>query len=130
MSSWNHAVWILNDKEILEVRNKNIKICSLSIYLNSKLYDIKVVKLKKISKFKIEKAINIAKESLGRLSYWRWVISLFLILVRYPWDLPQFTCSGLIAESLYHCDWKFKNKPRHLISPEDINNSKNTITIS
>ena len=125
-SYWNHATWILDKDNILEVRNKRVEILSITAYSNKRFYDTKVVRLKNIKTSVLDLALNHAISKIGSLSYIQWVFSLILVWIQYKGRFTQVTCSGLIAESLDKVGWRFKEwKNPYLISPEDINSSNN-----
>lgn len=125
-SYWNHVVWIYDENNVIDVRGHFIKIRPISEYLNNKKYAFKILELKNINKQQKEKVLSNCLFYLGNMSYFMWIVSLLGIFFNVKKELPQVTCSGLVAKSLSTQNWFFfAKKPIHLITPEDINRSKN-----
>ncbi len=118
---WNHVVWAINEKEILEVTGGGILISPIAKYYNKFIYRTEVRRIKGIDKKDLDRAIKWAKSNIKKGTYLKLWLSYFLILSGYKKELPRVSCSGLIAVSLSRENWYFKkNKNPHKITPEDI----------
>jgi len=129
-NKWSHTTWVLNDKQILESRTSGVIVTPIKKYLNGKFYKTKLVRLKGIRKEKIDKAMKIGlKYERGR-TYFQFIWTLILIGFGYARRSPIMSCSGLIANCLSQVGFYFKKyKNPLLITPADIDKSKNTINI-
>ena len=121
-SQFNHVAWILDSNHIIDY-HYGIVIRSINKYLNKNFYEIKIVRIKKIKKQQLNKAIEILLRTRKKISYFKLILTFILLYFKYEGTLPKNTCSGSIAKVLYKVGFKFNNKKPILITPEDINKS-------
>ncbi|HEY0087676.1 MAG TPA: hypothetical protein VGB37_02465 [Candidatus Lokiarchaeia archaeon] len=124
-SKWNHVAWIYSETFIVEINRKGIYLCPIKKYYNRFLFDIKIVRPKNLSRVEVEVAECLLLKHECKTLYSKLLIAFILVAFQFKKQLPRPTCSGLIAEILAHLGFKFKNKLNHLITPKDINDSKN-----
>jgi hypothetical protein len=133
-SEWNHCVFILNSKEIMDCKSTGLKIRPLKSYL-SKFYKVKLLRLDGLTekdKLKISAymalIISISQtKHLTKSNYFKFLKTLFLILINHEGTFPTFTCSSFISTCLelgagFYIDIA-KYTPN--ITPEDINSNPN-----
>ena len=126
-SLFNHVAWALSKDKLLEVKSIKGIVTTPSIhYKNKFLYRTKLVRIKNISKYRLQKAIyyaiaeSITVEDKG---YFKFLLNLASIAQKQ--NLPKRTCSNFISEALSYVGWRFNcNKKPEYIIPEDINNSQ------
>jgi len=122
-SYWNHCAWIFNDRFIIERNRNGTQINWFDKYNNPKLYKIKILKIKDLSKKQEEKILKCLLNYNKKSNPIKRLLSYFYII--FDKDLLEATCSGFIAEACSKANIYFHltKKPSH-ITPEDINNSK------
>lgn len=135
-SNFNHVAWALDNKTLLEVKSvKGIVSTPVKYYKNKFLYRTKLLRIKNISKYRLQKALHYAviesatNEDKG---YFKFLLNL-LLLARKQENLSKPTCSGFIAEALNYVGWHFtedKHKHPFEITPEDINQSRRVKEVS
>ena len=130
-SKYSHAVWALNDTQILESRTSGIIISPIKKYMNKRIYKVKLLRLKGIKRKDIDKAMKIGLSYERGRGYFQFLWTLILIGFRYARRRPIMSCSGLIANCLSQVGFYFKKyKNPLLISPADIDSSKKTVNIT
>jgi uncharacterized protein YycO len=123
-SYWNHASWVMDSKHLIESKRKGIIISPINKYNNNFLFKTKIVRIKKISNIKLNKAIRLAVQQRKITPYWKQIITFTFLLFDYEGRLPKPTCSGLIAQCLYKVGIKFCSKRPSRVTPADINESE------
>lgn len=134
-SKWNHVAWALSKDKLLEVKSiKGIVTTPAKHYKNKFLYRTKLLRIKKISEYRLKKAIYYAiMESLTdeNKGYFKFLLNLISIARKEKHDLPKRTCSNFVAEALAYVGWQFTDiKKAEYIIPEDINSSKGVRNVS
>lgn len=131
-SKWTHVAWCLNESKIFDPRGSKIVISPIKKYLKKRIYKVKLLRLKDISKKEIKKAMDIALNVPRKRNYFKFLWTLMVIgfgciMV----GKPIITCSGLIAKCLSQVGFYFhKSKKPSLITPADIDQSKKTVNIT
>lgn len=116
-SKYNHVVWAISDNELIEMSACGKKISPLKGYLNSFLYDIKLLRIKKphpLLKYVIWRSQEIEE----KYSYWSFIhVCICYLLGR---ELPRLTCSGFVGYYLSLIGWYPGKKcnPKYLL-PKD-----------
>jgi hypothetical protein len=128
-SQFNHVAWIIDSANLIESGRYGIAIHPISKYNNSFLYMTKLIRLKNITSKRLNKAIKLISYFDKKPNYLKQLLTFLLLLLKYEGLLPKSTCSGLIAQALHKVGFTFNNKKPSRITPEDINQSKNVITI-
>ena len=121
---WNHVVWALNEYSIIEVKRNGVLISPVTKYLDKRYFRYKLVRIKKIEKKKLDRAINYALRKKCKLNYLKLLVSFLMVLFKSKKQLLRPTCSGFIAEELAKVNWYFNSKKPSLITPQNIANSK------
>ena len=124
---YNHIGWILDKDYMIEAIGRGVRINLIKKYSNKLLYKTKILRLKNITDFELEQAINCALIKVGKKNYFKLLIAYFMILIKYQGKQPRCSCAGLIAECLSKVGFYF-NKRKHPqnITPVDIEKSKKT----
>lgn len=124
-SDFNHVALAVSNTHIIEGRGRGIIIVPSTRYLWNPMYKTKLIRVRKLNKEQIKQVVNYAKSQVGKSSYLKWVICIFMLACGYRKPLKRKTCSGFIAECFNQIDVKFRgDKLPHEISPADIANYK------
>lgn len=122
-SHWNHVAWAIDTHFLIEARGCAIDVCSIKKYLNWK-YDVKLIRLKKVTKDQFKEAIKYVSQFKGRRSYFGYIKTILKMLCfKNEALIYTITCSGLIAKGLDMEGYNFilpHSKKPDLITPEDI----------
>lgn len=127
-SPFNHVAWAISKDKLLEVKSiKGIVTTPIKHYKNKFLYRTKLLRIKKLPKYKLQKALHYAiiesvtSEDKG---YFKFLLNLITIARKQKNRLSKQTCSNMLAEALAYVGWLFTDtkKPEDII-PEDINTS-------
>lgn len=130
-SKWNHVALAIDHHYLIESKGSGVVISSIKKYLNPKLYKVKLIRLKGLKKKEIKQFVVYAKQQLGKHNYFIYIWTLLKIIFGYVGHVRLMTCSGMIAYCLSQVGVYFKkNKNPLLITPANINQSKNTINIT
>jgi len=126
-SYWNHVAWAIDAHYLIEMKATNINVCSIRKYLNWK-YDVKLIRLKNVTKDEFKEAIKYIKQFKIKRSYFTYLKLLLKLLCSDKNKfICGFTCSSFIARALEEVNYYFipsNKKWIYLITPEDIANSK------
>lgn len=121
-SNWNHVAWVLNDHTLIEATTNGIKEIPLKKYSSKWFFQTKLVRIPRLSQYKLNKAMQLALREKKTGSYFKLLCTFFCILFNKTTNMPRLTCSGLIAQCLNEVGWVFTSvKNPVLITPEDIN---------
>ena len=126
--NYNHIVWIISDKEMIEVRGRGVMIANPKKYRNNFLYKTKLLRIKDINTKTLYDAImNYALSLRVKGSYIKLWITYFRVLLDIKMPHPRLTCSGFIALCLFLVGFRFNEYKEPInITPLDIENSKKT----
>ena len=121
-SKWNHVAWALNEFMLIEVTGKGIKINPISKYLHSPLYNLKLIRLKDLSKSKIKKVSKRLLAQRGKIHYWKFFLSYFLV----GFGLKPLVknCSNFIFFEMRKEGYSIGKRNQKFINPEDFNSYK------
>ncbi len=122
-SHWNHVAWAIDSHFLIEARGCAIDTCSIKKYLNWK-YNVKLIRLKKVTKEQFKEAIRYISQFKGKRSYYGYIKTILKMLCfKNDAFIRNITCSGLISKGLDMGGYNFipphRKKP-NLITPEDI----------
>ena len=130
-SRWTHTTWILDKKYLLESNGQGVIKTPIKRYLNKRHYKVKLLRLKGISKLKIDKAMSFAKLLKHKHNHLKFLWTLLLVGINYIRRRPIMSCSGFVAYCLSNVNFYFNNKKNPLlISPADINRSRRTENVN
>jgi len=124
-SKWTHACWCLSDTQLFELRSYGLITRPINKYYKRPYCKVKLLRLKKIKRKDIDKAIKIGLGYKKDRSYFQFFWTLLLIGCGYARRKPVMSCSGMIANCLSKVGFYFKKgKNPLLVTPADIDNSK------
>jgi len=128
-SKWNHIAWALNNSYIIEANGSGIIISSIRKFQNKKLYDIKLIRIKNISKFNIQK---VTKDLVSQTKRWRYATFLYsyILTILGSKKCPCKSCSWFITEALNKINYTISKKNIKYITPEDYNKFKYCIEVT
>jgi hypothetical protein len=118
---YNHVGWAINDHEIIESIGKGIVISPLSKYKNGR-YDLKLIRLKGLSKEKIKRVNNRLLKRQFRDFYPKYLFDYIIMILRRK--THRTTCSNLISCELIKEGYSIKKIHCKFITPEDFNRCK------
>ncbi len=130
-SNWTHTAWCISDTQLLELRSNGLAIRPINKYYQRPHYKIKLLRLKRITKEEIHKATEYIWSFGNNRNYFKFFWTLILIGFGYVRKRPIVSCSGCMAYCLSRVGFYFKKgKNPLLITPADIDQSKNTTNIT
>lgn len=128
---YNHVAWALNDHELIELRAKGRVITPLKKYLNKSFYKCKLVRIKDIDNYKLNKALERASKTIFDYPYSNAIINFILVKLQITKKQFRLSCSGFIAYFLKtEANFYFNGKRTFFITPADIEKSKKVEDVS
>lgn len=121
ISKWNHAAFMINDEELIEVTKiGGLTITKVKKYYWKLLYIIEFFDTNLCEK-EINEVINYALYLKKNKPNTNWFINGILVLLNKPYKMTGYTCSGFVATCFSKIGFYFnKYKNPKVIFPEDI----------
>ena len=124
---YNHVSWAINNHEIIECVGKGIIVTPLNKFMSWR-WDLKLIRLKGLSKEKIKR---ITKRLLKKQCHYNyiWYLTNFIIMILRR-KTHRITCSNLVSYELIKEGYYIAKKHYKVIVPEDFNVFKQGIDVT
>jgi hypothetical protein len=117
-SEWNHIAWAMNSHWLIESKGTGIVMSSIRKFQNKRLYKIKLIRIKDLSKSKIKKVSEILYRRRCRWNYFTFLLTYLLTICGSKYR-PCMSCSWFIADGLRIAGYRITKQHLRYVTPED-----------
>jgi hypothetical protein len=128
-SRWNHIGVAKDENTLIDLRATKLRITNINSFLNSSIYKIKLLRINNITEEIADHLITVLNAQPAKRIYWKMLWKFFLMFFNIPSNIC-ISCSEIIVKGLLEKGIDLvPGKDIRLVTPEDINRSKDITVI-